>query len=202
MGLYGNIVVVPSDPYYWPPVHRELTLTVDYVLIKNGEIAAFYRFHPTYTAMGRFGNVLLANGEPHLSLRAQHGEVIRFYITNTANTRVFNLAWAGARMKLVGGDSGRCERERLIDNVVLAPSRRRGVDVRAEQPGRVTVERGTPTQVYVLGEVTVGVQRAQQSLSAPFEALRTNVELPRARDFIESDVLREPDKVLALVAEI
>ena len=24
MGLYGNIVVVPADPDYWPPVHREL----------------------------------------------------------------------------------------------------------------------------------------------------------------------------------
>ena len=23
MGLYGNILVVPDDPYYWPPTHRE-----------------------------------------------------------------------------------------------------------------------------------------------------------------------------------
>ena len=27
LGLYGNILVVPSDPDYWPPVDRELILT-------------------------------------------------------------------------------------------------------------------------------------------------------------------------------
>ena len=46
--------------------------------------------------MGRFGNVLLVNGEPDLSFRAAHGEVVRFYLTNTANTRVFNLSVRGA----------------------------------------------------------------------------------------------------------
>ena len=47
-------------------------------------------------------------GEPDLSLDAKRGEVVRFYFTNTANTRVFNVALPGARMKLVGGDSGHC----------------------------------------------------------------------------------------------
>ena len=61
----------------------------------------------TYAAMGRFGNVLLVGGEPDLALTAQAGEVVRLYLTNTANTRVFNVALPGARMKLVGGDSGR-----------------------------------------------------------------------------------------------
>ena len=36
MGLYGNVIVVPSDPDYWPPVHRELALTLDDVLIEDG----------------------------------------------------------------------------------------------------------------------------------------------------------------------
>ena len=42
------------------------------------------------------------------------GEVVRFYLTNTANTRVFNVGLPGARMKLVGGDSGRYEHEELV----------------------------------------------------------------------------------------
>ena len=29
MGLYGNILVVPSEPDYWPPVNREVTLTLN-----------------------------------------------------------------------------------------------------------------------------------------------------------------------------
>src|SRR5688572_23340973 len=111
MGLYGNIVVVPSEPEYWPPVHREIALTLDDILLEDGKVAPFSRSHPTYTAMGRFGSVLLVNGEPQLSLAARNGEVVRFYLTNTANTRVFNVGLRGARMKLVGGDSGRYERE-------------------------------------------------------------------------------------------
>src|SRR5881398_2142869 len=59
MGLYGNILVVPTDPSYWPPVHREVLLTLDDVLIEDGKIAPFGRSETTYAAMGRFGNVLL-----------------------------------------------------------------------------------------------------------------------------------------------
>ena len=39
-------------------------------------------------------------------------------------------------MKLVGGDSGRCEREQLVDSVVLAPSERAVVDVLLRRRGR------------------------------------------------------------------
>ena len=51
-------------------------------------------------------------------MSARRGEVVRFYLTNTANTRVFNFAISDARMKLVGGDSGRCEHEEFVDDVV------------------------------------------------------------------------------------
>ena len=135
MGLYANILVVPADPEYWPPANRELLLTLDDVLVEDGKIAAFSRAETTYAAMGRFGNVLLVGGETDLALGALSGEVVRFYLTNTANTRVFNVALPGARMKLVGGDSGRYEREEFIDSVILAPSERVVVDVLFEQAG-------------------------------------------------------------------
>ncbi len=63
MGLYGNILVVPAEPDYWPPVHREVPLTLDDVLIEDGKIAPFSRTETTYAAMGRFGNVMLVGGE-------------------------------------------------------------------------------------------------------------------------------------------
>ena len=47
--------------------------------------------------MGRFGEVLLVNGETDLSMNAQLGEVVRLYFTNTANTRTFKVALPGAR---------------------------------------------------------------------------------------------------------
>ena len=113
MGLYGNIVVVPAEADYWPPVNREVVVTLDDVLIEDGQIAPFNLAGPTYVAMGRFGNVMLTGGETNLELDAAAGEVVRFYFTNTANTRLFNVALPGARMKLVGGDSGRYEHETL-----------------------------------------------------------------------------------------
>src|SRR5918911_1366096 len=58
LGLYGNILVVPNDSDYWPPAHRELLLTLDDVLVEEGRIAPFGA-ETTYSAMGRFGNVML-----------------------------------------------------------------------------------------------------------------------------------------------
>jgi FtsP/CotA-like multicopper oxidase with cupredoxin domain len=103
LGLYGNIVVTPPEPGYWPPVDRELVLTVDDLLVEEGRIAPFSPTETSYAAMGRFGNVFLTSGDPDLRLEARVGEVVRWWLTNTANTRVFNLAVPGAQMKLVGG---------------------------------------------------------------------------------------------------
>ncbi len=142
MGLYGNIVVEPAEPDYWPAVDREVVVTLDDVLVEDGRIAAFHEAGPTHVAMGRFGNVMLTGGETNLALDAHVGEVVRFYFTNTANTRLFNVALPGARMKLVGSDSGRYEHETFVDAVLLAPSERAIVDVRFEAPG--TTALGAP----------------------------------------------------------
>ncbi|HKB20536.1 MAG TPA: multicopper oxidase domain-containing protein, partial [Gaiellaceae bacterium] len=124
LGLYGNILVTPSEANYWPPANREVLLTLDDVLIEEGRIAAFSESETTHVAMGRFGNVMLVSGEPDLALEAKRGEVVRFYFTNTANTRVFNVTLPGAEMKLVGADSGHYEHEDVVDEVLLAPSER------------------------------------------------------------------------------
>src|SRR5947207_3669267 len=74
MGLYGNVIVEPADPDYWPPVHHEVALTLDDILMEDGQIAPFSRAETTHSAMGRFGNVLLVAGETDLSLTARLGE--------------------------------------------------------------------------------------------------------------------------------
>src|SRR5437764_804889 len=150
MGLYGNCLVEPNDPDYWPAVHREVVLTLDDILIEDGQIAPFSRAETTHSAMGRFGNVLLVGGETDLSLTAKLGEVVRLYLTNTANTRVFKVALPGARMKLVGGDSGHVEHERLVGDVVLAPSERVVVDVLFDRAGEQALEHHTPDRVHPL----------------------------------------------------
>ena len=202
MGLYGNCLVEPADPDYWPPAHRELTLTLDDILLEDGKVAPFSRSETTYAAMGRFGDVLLVNGETGLSLSAQLGEVVRFYLTNTANTRVFKVALPGARMKLVGGDSGHVEHEQFVDDVMLAPSERVVVDVLFEQAGAVTLEHRTPDRVYPLAAVEVGEDRAEPALDEQFEALRTNEDMSAVRESIAPYVDAEPDKTLAFLAEM
>src|SRR5215212_608683 len=140
LGLYGNVIVDPPHSAYWPPVHRELAITLDDLLIEDGQVAGFSRTETTHSAMGRFGNVLLAAGEDELSIDARWGEVVRLYLTNTANTRVFRVQLPGARMKLVGGDSGRCEVEQLVEHVTLAPSERMIVDLLFDKPGELALE--------------------------------------------------------------
>ena len=155
MGLYGNLVVDPAEADYWPPVDREVVVTLDDVLVEDGRIAAFNVDGPTHVAMGRFGNVMLTGGETNLGLEARAGEVVRFYFTNTANTRLFNVALPGARMKLVGGDSGRYEHETFVDEVLLAPSERAIVDVLFDTPGSFVARAPDPGHTYVLGTVAV-----------------------------------------------
>ena len=175
MGLYGNVLVVPADEEYWPPAHRELPVTLDDVLLEDGRLAPFGD-ETTHVAMGRFGNVLLVAGEPHLQLQAGHGEVIRFHLTNTANTRVFNVGVRGGRMKLVGGDSGRVEHEQFVESVVLAPSERVIVDVLFDTAGSAVLEHRTPQHTYTLATVEVSDEVAQPPLREAFETLRHNDE--------------------------
>ena len=176
MGLYGTIIVEPSDPSFWPAVDRQLSITLDDLLVEDGHIAPFHRSGPNYTAMGRFGNVMLINGETSFSGEAAVGEVVRLYLVNTANTRIFNFALPGARMKLVGGDSGRYERETFVDEVMLAPSERAVLDVLFDAPGEARLEHRTPDHVYDLGAFAVEGS-STTAAAASFETLRVDPEL-------------------------
>ena len=203
LGLYGNLLVVPTDPDYWPPVDRELVLTVDDLLLEDDRIAPFSPTETSYAAMGRFGNVFLTSGEPDLRLAARAGEVARLWLTNTANTRVFNLHLPGARMKLVGGDSGRYERQELVEGVLLAPSERAVVDVLLDQPGELHLEHRTPARTYRLAAITVAKEGAVSSPArGAFELLRTAPELEAERAQLDRWLAAPPDKILALVAQM
>jgi FtsP/CotA-like multicopper oxidase with cupredoxin domain len=202
MGLYGNVLVQPADPEYWPPAHREVLLTLDDILLEDGKVAPFSRAETTYSAMGRFGDVLLVSGETDLALTAQLGEVVRFYLTNTANTRVFRVALPGARMKLVGGDSGHVEHERFVEDVVLAPSERVVIDVRFIRSGEVTMEHRTPDRTYRLASIRVGEEQAEPSLAEQFAVLRTNEDMGAERERITPYLDAEPDKTLGFLAEM
>jgi FtsP/CotA-like multicopper oxidase with cupredoxin domain len=205
MGLYGNILVEPTEPDYWPPANRDVVVTLDDVLLEDGKIASFSVSETSYAAMGRFGNLLLIGGETDLEVTARAGEVVRLWLTNTANTRVFNVRLPGARMKLVGGDSGRMEHEQFVSDVLLAPSERAVVDVLVDRPGQLTLEHCTPNRTYPLASITVTEQSeepAEPSLAEQFHQLRTAPELAAEREQFDGWLAAPPDKILALVAEM
>ena len=202
LGLYGNILVVPAERDYWPRADRDVVLTVDDLLLENGTIAPFSPMEASYAAMGRFGNVFLVSGEPDHALTARAGEVLRLWLTNTANARVFNLHLPGARLKLVGGDSGRVERHEFVDEVLIAPSERAIVDVLVEQPGELVLEHRTPDKAYHLATVDVSEERAMPSLASEFGVLRDAPELVAERGQLDAWLAAPPDKILALVAEM
>src|SRR3954447_9948768 len=202
MGLYANILVDPVDEAYWPAADREALVTVDDLLLEDGKVAPFSRKQVTYTAMGRFGNVLLASGETDLTLDARAGEVLRLYLTNTANTRVFNVQIPGLRLKRVGGDSGRYEHEEWVDAVLLAPSERAVVDVLPEQPGALTLQHRTPERTYQLATIAVRGGDGRSAAAGAFDQLRTNPDLRAERDRVTPYLPAEPDKILAFVAEM
>src|ERR671924_268355 len=189
MGLYGNILVVPAEPDYWPAATRELLLTLDDILLEDGKLVPFSEAETTHVAMGRFGNVMLVSGEPDLSLTADNGEVVRLYLTNTANTRVFNATLPGATMKLVGA-------------VLLAPSERVFVDVQFPKAGEFTLDPRTPDRSYRLAGITVGKEPAEPDLSEQYEVLRTNADMSAERERNASYFAAPPDKTLAFVAEM
>ena len=202
MGLYGTILVDAADESAWSPVNREIVATVDDLLIEGGHIASFSTDGPTYTAMGRFGNVMFTSGKTDARLEVRTGEVVRFFVVNTANTRIFNVSIPGALMKLVGGDNGRYEREEVVDSTLLAPSERAVVDVLFPSPGEFAIEHHTPDHGYRLGEVVVTEEPAERTFAASFDELRSNAELAGERAQFESELRRAPDKTLVLDAEM
>jgi FtsP/CotA-like multicopper oxidase with cupredoxin domain len=201
LGLYGNILVLPADPDYWPPADRDLILTLDDILIEDGKVAPFSPTETSYAAMGRFGNQLLVAGDPDLRLTFRAGEVVRLWLTNTANTRVFNFTLPGGRMKLVGGDSGRVEYEEFVEQFVLAPSERVVVDVLVESPGELALEHHTPDRTYRLAAITV-TEGPPSTAATQFGQLRRAPELEAERAQLDRWLAAAPDKILALVAQM
>ena len=127
LGLSGNIVVRGMEGL--PPVDREEIVLLDDILVSDTAIVPYGSTATTHALMGRFGNLFLVGGEPRWEGSARPGETVRFWFTNAANTRTFNLSFANATMTLVAADMGPYSEPVPVDNVVIAPAERYAVDV-------------------------------------------------------------------------
>lgn len=198
-GLYANIIVTPKDSAYWSPVNREVPLMLDDIALDEQGMLPFDTETVDHTLMGRFGNVMLVNGETDYKLQVKQGEAVRLYLTNAANTRLFNFSLPGARMKLVGADLGRYEKEAFVDLVMIAPGERRVVDVFFEKPGEYVMKHETPDKEYALGKVSVSSEAAAPSYGKEFSVARTNgAVVSELEGLMNAYLSKAPDKSLNL----
>jgi suppressor of ftsI len=209
LGLYGNLLVRSDDPGFFAPAHREEVLMLDDFLVSDDGAAVPYGSEATsHALMGRFGNVMLVNGEPSYRLTVKRGEVVRFFLTNAANTRPFNVSIDGARLKLVGGDVGKLEREEWGESVVLAPAERWIVDARFERAGKATIVNRVQAidhgrglffpETDTLGVVTVLDEPASPDYGDAFARLRENADVVADVDRYRRHFTRPPEKELTL----
>ena len=138
-GLYGNMMVDPERDDYFGPASREEFIMVDDLLVDGDQLLPYGRDAANFTIMGRFGNVMLVNGEERYEPVFRPGEVVRFFVTNVSNTRTYNLSFAGHDMKLVATDLSRFQREMMVESLVISPAERYVVEVRFPEAGTFAV---------------------------------------------------------------
>lgn len=206
-GLYGNLMADPTRRDYFGPATREEFIMVDDLLVDGDELLPYGQDAANFAIMGRFGNVMLVNGEERYAATVRRGEVVRFLITNVSSTRSYNLSFAGHDMKLVATDLSRFQREMMVESLVISPAERYIVEVRFAAAGTFALlnqvqavdhMRGTfYAAVDTLGTVVVeGPPVAEAgTLSSSHSIMRTDAvleaELAEFRPYFDRPVDRE-----------
>jgi len=204
LGLYGNMLVRSSLPDYYGPVNREEVLMLDDLLIGDDGLVPFGLEGATHLLSGRFGNLMLVNGEPDFRLEAVPGEVIRLFLTNVSNTRTFNVSFGGIPIKVVGSDVGNFERETWAPSVVIAPAERYTIHVRFPEEGTFPILNRVQSIDHIngrffaetdtLGTIDVSGPAADPDLSEAFVDLREPAyvaeDLARYRQYFDRPVDR------------
>jgi suppressor of ftsI len=207
LGLYGNLMVRTSSAQYSPANREEVLMLDDFEITPEG-VLPYGRERASHALSGRFGSTLLVNGKTDWSLAVKRGEVVRFYLTNTSNTRVFNISFGDARMKVLGADISPFEREEWVESVVIGPAERYTVDVQFTRTGNTALENRVVAidhvfgrffpQVDTLGVVRVDGSAARPENSASFAAVHeqraTIADIDRFRRYFD----RAPDKELVV----
>ncbi len=184
-GLQGNFWV--TEEGYWNDVNREELLVLDDVTPHE----PFFIEKAVKTLMGRFGTIILVNNEENYQLEVAQGETIRFFMTNTANVRPFDVSIQDTALKLVGSDIGRVEQEQLVDGIIISPSERYIFETTFEDVGTFKIMSRDRT----LGFVTVILSQKSPSESA----LRNSTEdFVVIKDNLDALLSKPADKKLTI----
>ena len=134
-GLYGAIVVRDVDD---PEYDLERVIVLDDILLERGVtmLPPFLARHPELMH-GRYGNLLLTNGELSELSRASatQGDVERWRIVNTANARTMELSVRGAIWRVVAVDGGKLREPYTTDRLMVPVGQRYDVEVSYDEGG-------------------------------------------------------------------
>ncbi|HLC72362.1 MAG TPA: multicopper oxidase family protein [Candidatus Nanoarchaeia archaeon] len=151
-GMYGMIIVEQEDQEQKP---REIPLIVDDMLLEKNDFYPFSEKFTNFALMGRFGNILLLNGEVQPQIKVRQGETVRFYLLNTANVRPFNLSIKNNLLQVIGSDIGAYEQPFTTASIIIAPAERYIVETAFAQPGEYDIMHINPDATYKLGKMIV-----------------------------------------------
>jgi FtsP/CotA-like multicopper oxidase with cupredoxin domain len=205
LGLYGNIFVSPAGTSPVPGPREEF-LILDDLLIGDAGLVPYGAETPTHAAMGRFGNVMLVNGETAWNATVRAGEVMRLHLTDVSNTRTFNLSFEpAARMRVVSSDLGEFASAQGVESVVLAPAERYGVDVMFPKPGRYALVNRVRAIDHLYGRFfdavdTLGVVTVTAGAAFPLTPRGPGRHAAEVRALVEANIGRPPQHTLELSA--
>lgn len=214
LGLYGNYLVSPKDTNYYNKVDREETLILDDIALEDNKIKSFYKDFSNYILMGRFGNTMLINGETKYTLNLKYNTTSRLYLTNASNTRVYNIKIPWVKMKVVGSDMGKYEKEFFTENILIWPAERYIVEVLPVQEnwsmgsGKYEIQNVTPDKIYTLWKIQViDVPKFEPNakytvdaklLQPDFFVLHENTDVKKDIDAYRTYFEKSPDKTVTL----
>jgi len=202
LGLYGNILVVPNKDDYYNKVNREEFIFLDDIQITGNDITPVYKDKINQVLMGRFGNVMLINGKESYDMTVKKGDVVRFYLTNAANTRLFNFSVENTKIKIIGSDGGSYENEFFANSVIVSPSERGVVEVLFDKPGEYKIKHVNPDNTYILGKVKVLDENTEIDYSLQFSIIKENKYVREEVEQYKSYVNSYPDVNLKLDVDL
>ena len=205
LGLYGNIFVSPAGAAPVPGPNESF-LILDDILIGDAGLVPYGAETPTHAAMGRFGNVMLVNGETTWNASVRAGELMRLHLTNVSNTRTFNLSFEpAAQMRVISSDLGEFASAQTVESVVLAPAERYGVDVMFAKPGRYALVNRVRAIDHLYGRFfdaadTLGVVTVTPGAAFPMAPRGPGRDAAEIRALVQANVGKPPQHTLELSA--
>lgn len=197
LGLYGAILVNTHNETI-NTSENEHILILDDIDMKGNDVDTI-ESTSNHALMGRFGNLMLVNGEIDPTITIQNGPA-RIYFLNAANTRSWKISLDTIPMKVIASDLGFYEKELMANNVILAPGERMLVEINPTNATTFELIHTTPKQERRLA--TIQIINQTKSTMENWEAPLEHKEIAQELDKKVKAANAEPDLTLLIFPDL